>query len=240
MSDRIRNTIGPYFFHKIICKKSTMKIKLMNLVSSFCVVAVMAGCASTSVTTSPEAAMYEQLPPPGRIWVYDFTQAYATNPLQAEIGREISSGLISNIRQMGLPAEPGSQAANMQINDIVLQGKILRADEGDAAKRIVLGFGSGASELRVQVEGYQVTPQGLRRIGGGTGDAGGSKTPGAALGAVGALASGSPAGLIVNAGMKVYGEASGSSKIEGRTQQIIDEISERLRMRFQQHGWIRY
>jgi hypothetical protein len=218
-----------------------MKIKLMNLVSSFCVVAAITGCASTSVTTSPEAAMYEQLPPPSHIWVYDFTPTYATHTsLQAEIGREISRGLISRVRQMGLPAEPGSQAADMHINDIVLQGKILRVDEGNAAKRIALGFGSGASELKVQVEGYQVTPQGLRRIGGGTGDAGGNKTPGAALGAVSALASGSPAGLIVNAGMKVYGEASGSSKIEGRTQQIVDEISERLRMRFQQHGWIQY
>jgi hypothetical protein len=217
-----------------------MKTKLFKIVLSILMVWIMAGCASTSVTANPESALYEHLPRPSQIWVYDFTPAYGTNSSQqAEIGREIASGLIGNIRQMGLAAEPGSQTTNVQIGDIVLQGKILMVDEGSAAKRITLGFGSGASELRVQVEGFQMTPQGLRRVGGGTGDAGGGKTPGAVLGVAGAIASGSPAGLIVNAGMKVYGEASGNSKIEGRTRQIVDEISERLRMRFQQQGWIR-
>ena len=90
----------------------------------------------------------------------------------------------------------------------------------------------------MQVEGYQVTPQGLRRLGGGTGEAAGSKTPGAAFGAVGAIATGNPAGLIISTGMKAYGEASGSSTVEGRTQQIIGEIGERLRTRFLQEGWI--
>ncbi len=184
-------------------------------------------------------AANEQLPRPNQIWVYDLAPTSSANASeQTEIGREIASGLVSSIRQMGLSAEPGSPTTTMQSNDIVLKGNIVSVDEGSTTERVAIGFGSGGSELKVQVEGYQVTPQGLRRVGGGTGDAAGSKTPGAALGAVGAIATGNPAGLIISTGMKVYGEASGSSKIEGRTQQIVEDITERLRTRFQQEGWI--
>jgi len=224
-----------------------MKKVLINLFY-LCVALLIIGCASTRittsqelapVTTSPGLAAAEQLPRPNQIWVYDFASTSSTNASrQAEIGREIANGIVGGIRQMGLSAAPGSPTTTMQINDIVLKGNIISVDEGSTAERVAIGFGSGASELNVQVEGYQVTPQGLRRVGGGTGDAAGSKTPGVALGAVSAIATGNPAGLIINAGMKVYGESSGSSTVEGRTQQIVEEITERLRTRFQQEGWI--
>ena len=67
---------------------------------------------------------------------------------------------------------------------------------------------------------------------------GGSKTPGAVLGVVGLIASGNPAGLIVSSGMKIYGEESGSAKVEGRAKQTAKEIADQLKIRFQQQGWI--
>ena len=39
---------------------------------------------------------------------------------------------------------------------------------GSAAKRAGSGFGSGASELRTAVEGFQMTAQGVRKLGSGT------------------------------------------------------------------------
>jgi len=92
--------------------------------------------------------------------------------------------------------------------------------------------------LRTAVEGYQMTAQGLRKLGSGTVDSGGGKSPGAALGVVGLVATGNPARLIVSTGMKVYGEASGSSKVEGRAKQTAKEIADVLRQRFEQQGWI--
>jgi hypothetical protein len=38
--------------------------------------------------------------------------------------------------------------------------------------------------------------------------------------------------------MKVYGEASGSSKVEGRAKKTAEEIAGQLKIRFQQAGWI--
>jgi hypothetical protein len=111
-------------------------------------------------------------------------------------------------------------------------------DEGSAAKRFTIGFGSGASQVTAMVEGFQMTPQGLRKLGSGTATAGGNKTPGAAVGAATFAASGNPAGLIVSSGMKIYGEASGRSKVEGRAKQIVKEIADRLKIRFKEQGWI--
>ncbi|KKO19351.1 MAG: hypothetical protein BROFUL_01950, partial [Candidatus Brocadia fulgida] len=109
---------------------------------------------------------------------------------------------------------------------------------GSAVKRMTIGFGSGSSKLQVVAEGYQVTAQGLRKLGGGTVEAGGSKGPGTALGAAGWIATANPAGLIVSGGMKVYGEASGKAKIGGRAKQVAKEIADHLKTRFKEQGWI--
>jgi len=83
-----------------------------------------------------------------------------------------------------------------------------------------------------------VTPEGLRKLGSGTVEAGGGKAPGAALGVATLVASGNPVGLIVSSGIKIYGEQSGRSKVEGRAKQTAQEIADQLRIRFQQEGWI--
>ena len=53
-----------------------------------------------------------------------------------------------------------------------------------------------------------------------------------------AVASGNPLGLIVSGGMKLYGEKSGKSTIEGRVKQTVEEIADVLKERFKQEGWI--
>ena len=217
---------------------------------------VVAGCASTQVTQQSQLSPTTQLVRPKNIWVYDFIATPADSPQnsdvsfqsapqtleQIEIGRllgaQIADELIADIQAMGLPAAKGTRGSPLQPGDIVIRGYLVSIDEGSAVKRVAIGFGAGSSELSTAVEGYQVTPQGLRKLGSGTVDAGGSKTPGAALPAVVAIASGNPVGLIVSSGMKVYGEASGSSKVVGRAKQTADEVSEQLRIRFRQQGWI--
>jgi hypothetical protein len=38
--------------------------------------------------------------------------------------------------------------------------------------------------------------------------------------------------------MKIYGEASGSSRLEGRAKATAQEIADKIKPRFQQQGWI--
>jgi hypothetical protein len=123
-------------------------------------------------------------------------------------------------------------------NDIVIRGYLLTVDQGSEAKRMSLGFGAGGSHLQVAVEGFQMTPTGLRKLGSGDVNSGGSKGPGMAVGAVVFLATANPVGLIVSSGTKIYDEASGKSKISGRAEATVKEIITQAKPRFQTMGWI--
>jgi Domain of unknown function (DUF4410) len=220
----------------------------------FALVAV-AGCASTKVTERQQLVT-GQIARPNNIWVYDFVatpadapadsdvaaQSAQQTPEQIEMGRQlgaqIAKELVADIQGMGLPAQEAAPGTSPQVGDIVIRGYLLSIQQGSEAKRLAIGFGSGASELTTAVEGFQMTPEGLRKLGSGTVESGGSKTPGAALPAAVAIASGNPVGLIVSSGMKIYGEASGKSKVEGRAKQTAQEIADQLKIRFQQQGWI--
>lgn len=220
-------------------------------------VLLLAGCASTKVTNK-ERLVYERLPRPNQIYVYDFSASPSDVPKDsalvgqpagapptgelAELGQHLGSTireqLVNSIREMGLPAQRGVSGQNMQPSDIVLRGYIVSVEPGSATKRMTIGFGSGAAELATFVEGYQVTPQGLRKLGSATVDARGNKTPGAAAGGAAWAISGNPIGFAVSSGMKIYGEASGRATVEGRAKQTGKEIAERLKQRFQEEGWI--
>lgn len=221
--------------------------------------ALVGGCASTEVTERQE---YKggKIPRPGHIWVYDFAATPAEVPANSalagqpvehptpqtpeeietgrQVGEQIAVQLVEEIRGMGLPAMRASSGTKPEINDLVIRGYLLSVDEGSAAKRVSVGFGSGASHLTVAVEGFQMTAQGLRKLGGGKGEAGGSKTPGGAVGVAAMVATHNPVGLIVGGAAKAYGEYSGSSKIEGRAKDTAKLIAEKMKPKFQQAGWI--
>jgi hypothetical protein len=226
-----------------------------RLVLCFLVMIVAAGCASTKVTQQTQATSLK-IPRPNHIWVYDFiatpsdapansdvalpseTQTPEQIALGRQLGSQIAQELAAQIQEMGLPAAVASSATSPQIGDIVIRGYIITISEGSAVKRVAIGFGSGGSELTTAVEGFLMTDRGLTKLGSGTVESGGSKTPGGAVPAVVAIATGNPVGLIVSSGMKIYGEASGSAKVEGRAKASADEIAEQLKPRFEQQGWI--
>jgi hypothetical protein len=229
------------------------------LITSLFVVLVVAGCATTNVTDR-QIFVTGPLPRPGCIFVHNFAVKsadvpmdsslagqYSDNAVQTEAEQEIESQLsasiadhlVEDINEMGLYAEKGSAASTPQINDIVIRGYLLSVVQGNEEERMVIGLGDGASELKTAVEGYQMTAGGLRKLGSGTIDSSGSKSPGAALGIASTIATANPAGLLISGGMKVYGEESGSATIEGRAAQTAREIADVVKSRAQQEGWIR-
>ncbi len=230
-----------------------------HMVLCLFVIAAIIGCASSTITSRQE---YQggKIARPEHIIVYDFAATPADVPAESaiagqysehstpqteeqiaagrQVGAEIAQVLAEDIRAMGLPAEQASTQTVPQIGDLVIKGSLLSINEGSAAERVAIGFGSGASQLKVAVEGYLMTDRGLRKLGSGTADTSGSKSPGVALGVVGAVATANPAGLIISTGMKVYGEKSGGSTIEGRAKDMAKEIAGKLQGKFKEQGWI--
>jgi hypothetical protein len=229
--------------------------KVWTLAACLFAITVLAGCASTKVT-GRERLVYDKLPRPAHIWIYDFASTPADLPsdsqfatpgtaetdeqlaLGRELGTDITAQLVDSIQEMGLPAERAVPGTTPQVNDIVIRGYLVSIEEGSTAKRMTIGFGSGGSELTTAVEGYQMTAQGLRKLGSATTGSTSGKGPGAALGGATWLITGNPIGLVVGGGMKIYGEASGSSRIEGRAKKTAGEIADQLKIRFKEEEWI--
>jgi hypothetical protein len=223
------------------------------------IVLLTAGCASTKVTQRDEIVT-GKIPRPDTIWVRDFVATPDGVPPESvlaehdfehstpqtakqvafgrEVGEEIATQLAARINEMGMHAERTPVEPKARINDIILRGYLVSIARGSAAERIAIGFGAGTSEMKVAMEGFQVTPQGLRKLGSGSTDSTGGKAPGADLGLVSLLATHNPAGLIISTGVKIYGEESGKATIKGRVKGTVDEIAAALKLRFQEEGWI--
>jgi hypothetical protein len=217
---------------------------------------LLSGCASTKVSDR-QIYVTEKLPRPAHIWIYDFTTSPTNVPAESalagkeaepqtaeqnaeaqQVGAEIANQLATQISALGLPAQVAWTETKPAVNDIVIRGYLISVVEGSTAKRMTLGFGSGNSKLQVAVEAFQVTPTGVRKLGSGDVGSGGAKGPGMAVGAAVFLATANPVGLIVSGGTKIYGEASGKSKISGRAEATVKEIMEQAKPRFQAMGWI--
>jgi len=236
--------------------KTCLKQTAFNLCLAGLAVVMLTGCASTKVSDR-QILVTEQLPRPEHIWVYDFTTDPANVPAESalagqdatpqtaeqietaqKVGTEIANELAAQITLLGLPGMVAWSGTKPVVNDIVIRGYLVSVDAGSEAKRMALGFGAGGSKLQVAVEGFQMTPTGLRKLGSGSVNSGGGKGPGMAVGAAVFLATANPVGLIVGSGAKIYGEASGKSKLSGRAEATVKEIMEQVKPRFQAMGWI--
>jgi hypothetical protein len=223
------------------------------------ILVAVAGCSSIRVTDQ-RAYEGEKLPRPDRIIVHNFAatpddlpawseaagrHAEPATPRTAEevetgreLGIELARELVQKIQEMGLPAVRAPGEAPPREGDIVIVGWFESIDEGSAAKRVALGFGSGAAELTTAVEGYLMTEDGLRKLGSGVAASGAEKTPGVAVPLAVTAATANPIGLVVGGAVKGGEELTGKSTVHGVARRTADTIAEKLREGFQRQGWI--
>jgi hypothetical protein len=156
---------------------------------------LIAGCASTK-DTSRERLATGDVARPDRIWVDNFVTTPADVPADStfarqfsepsapqtdeeiasgrKLGNEIALNLVNRMTAQGLPVALGSTLRRPQINDILIRGYLLSIDKGSAVKRFVFGYGAG--EVKAAVETFQMTAQGLRKLGSGTLESSGTST----------------------------------------------------------------
>ncbi len=84
-----------------------------------------------------------------------------------------------------------------------------------------------------------MTDQCVRKLASREFDAGsGGKTPGVAVPLAVTIATANPIGLIVGGAVKVGGEVTDKSTIEGSAKRTAEKIGDELRVAFQKQGWI--
>jgi len=240
--------------------KTTSWSIVSRIVSYLFIVVVIAGCASTKVAERQVLDPQARIPRPDRILVYDFAATPADIPAwsaaagqyavpstppsaeEVEAGRKlgelVAQELVAEIQGMGLSAVRAADQPAPRVGDGMLVGYFEAIDTGSTTKRLVLGFGSGSADLGTAVEGYVMTEQGPRLLGSGKLEAKGGKTPGLLVPVAVVAATANPLGLIVMGAVKLHGEKTGSTKIEGAAKRTAKLIGDELRKGFAQRGWI--
>lgn len=227
--------------------------------ASLLALAVIAGCASSDVTARRSYVADEKIGRPGRIFVHSFAATPGDIPADAaiadyyarhdkpqtaeevELGRElgdrVARALVKEILEMGFPAELAGSGPAPRAGDLVIKGVFISIDEGSRLKRMLIGFGAGAAELKTFVEGYQVTAGGLRALGSAEIEAGGGKMPGMLVPVAGGAAAGRVATSAAISGVMNAGQEIGPESIEGAAARTAEEIAEVLGEAFEKRGW---
>jgi len=227
------------------------------LVGAMLALLLIGGCAKTTVS---DRQYYEgpRLARPARVIVYDFAASASDLPagydvaiaapaaeqtpddvsLGRKLGTEIAKNLVTDLQEAGLPAVQAAGPPPPQLNDLTILGYFVSVDSGSIAKRFAIGFGAGAPELKTVAEAYVMTDKGLRRLEAEELNSTGPKGPGEALPLAVAVASGNPIGLIVSSAVKVGGEVSGMSTIEGSAKRTAKEIADQVKTGARRQGWI--
>jgi hypothetical protein len=220
----------------------------------------MAGCAR--VSTQGVQVSTERLPRPELILVHHYQvspdevqldsalssrikRAEQRTPeaedqlrVEQQVSRALTTMLVDEIRKLGIRAEPAAMASPGAGPTLSIEGQMLSIDEGNKAKRLVIGLGSGASEVRTLTQVYEVTSgDGHRLVEDFYTTTKSSRKPGfgpmAGMGAAAGLAA-SRAAAAGGLGMAT----ALSQTVEADVQHSAKEIARDLAKLFVQQGWI--
>jgi len=221
-------------------------------------------CAPTNVQTISETS--GKLPRPDRILVYDFAvtpdevkldpgidadvqqalgQAVNGTPRTAQeikvghtVANIVADELVKEIKSYGLPAERALGIPHSGGHTLVVKGQILSIDEGNSAERIVIGLGEGRTSVQMNVQLYEVTPEGMRKIELMTGDAASGYKPGMleTMG-VGALGGHLLVSTLVSGGLTAGSELNWAT-VEADGKRLAKGVAQNLQQYFASQGWI--
>jgi len=225
------------------------------------VLLAVTGCRATTQNVSTYAT---QLPRPQLIVVHDFVtrpgevhlqsgligrlqedvSAYRGTPvaeqeakLQDEITRIMTLQLVQEVGKLGLPVTSAAAAGAVTGPVISVEGQFLTIDEGNRARRLLIGLGAGASHVRTAVQVFETNGGQHRLVEDFYTNANSSKKPGlavtggagAAVGAATAVTAGVAAGTTVMAGRQ---------DAESDAKEAAVAVTKELAKFFAKQGWI--
>ncbi len=83
-------------------------------------------------------------------------EAEAERAVGRRAARVVANRTVDGLWSYGIPAEPADDATPLRTGDLVLTGQFVTLDEGNRMARPAIGFGTGDTEVRAQVQLYRV------------------------------------------------------------------------------------
>jgi Domain of unknown function (DUF4410) len=240
---------------------SDMRWAAAGLTLAVVALTAMAGCAR--VSTEHVQTTTDRLARPALILVHDYQvspdevqldsalssrlkRAMKGTPktedqlkVDQEVSRTLTTTLVDEIRKLGILAEPAAMASPVVAGPILsIEGQIVSIDEGNKAKRLVIGLGSGASEVRTLTQVYEVTSgDGHRLIEDFYTTTKSSRKPGVGPFAGAGAAAGLAASRVAVAG-GVGAATALSQTVEADVKHGAKQIVKDLAKLFVEQGWI--
>jgi hypothetical protein len=238
-----------------------MKIQTA-LISSVagCAIGLLAGCASTDVTSESQYA--GNLPKPQQVLVYNFAVSPEEVELDSGIGADLqnlvaktprteqeqaighqvaealANHLVTEIQTLGLPAMRASSPPPVAGNALEIKGQFVSIDEGNQTERVVIGLGLGRTDVRTMIQVYEVQSGNNILIDQFGISAESGRKPGMAetMGA-GAAAGNLAASAVVSTGVAV-GSETFSANVDADADRTAKRIAAQLKNYFVTQGWI--
>ena len=148
----------------------------------------------------------------------------------------MTAQLVQEIGKLGMPAQPASLPTAAQGPTLAIEGQFLTIDEGNRTRRLVIGLGAGASQVRVAVQVLETVGGQERLVEDFHTNARSSRKPGFGLMA-GAGAAGAATGMTTGIGLGTDA-LLGSQDAESDTRQAAVAITKELALFFARQGWI--
>lgn len=239
---------GPYRFGRIISP-----VGLLALL-------IALGCAPTQVRTVSESI--GKFPRPDRILIYDFAVSPEEVQLDTGISIEVSNlvkntprnaeehkvghavadalanQLVKEVRAFEIPTERASGLPSEGNNVVIIKGQLISIDEGNRVERMVIGLGRGRSGVQANVQVYQLTPEGMRKLKSMRAQAQSGYKPGmAAMMGVGGLAGHLVTSTVVGGTVSTTSEVLGAT-VEDDGRRLANHVAKDIRPYFVSQGWI--
>jgi hypothetical protein len=201
------------------------------------------------------------LPPPTQILVYDFAvspgevsadsaassrlsgagddpygNAQKTS-LEHQIAGIVADKLVEELQDLDLPARRWQGPAPAGPGIYTLEGQFVTIDEGNAAMRMIIGFGAGGTEIKTLVQAYASEPTGKRLLAEAEVSSESSNAPGlAATLPVGSAISGVATAAAIQTGVGAVREIN--TDVREGAEETAEAIVELMKPRMEKLGWI--
>jgi len=244
-----------------VCTRETRMRRLAGLLIGVALLAAACGPASVQSTSQVSG----HFPRPNAILVYDFAvtpdevqldegisaqvkqefQQYQGTPRTAQeikighaVANAVAAELVTAIQGYGLPAERALGWPSAQGNTLMIKGQFTSIDEGNRTERVLIGFGTGRTSVRANVQVFELTREGTRKVESLQADAKSGYKPGMAMMmGVGAVAGNLVASTAVSGAVSAGSEVSWST-VDADGKRLAKNVAKNLGQLFVNQGWI--
>jgi hypothetical protein len=165
-------------------------------------------------------------------------QTAQQNKIATDAASNLCLSVASNLTAKGYRAvclQRGTPVADN--NALIVDGEFTDMSEGNRLRRLVIGFGAGASALDTSVHVYQRTDSGSQQLIDFNTHADSGKMPGAAVMGPAGVAAGGSAAVVVGTNAAMGGAKSYTSATGYLADKTATQITDVITQYYAQHGW---